>query len=192
MVASRPDQGQAGRNAMKVRHTAEDSADGSNHNGSNSRYREQFPDGCLVGKMHLQLRLAAPPDGFGTDLSWASRWNEQPAELRMLSRCANPNCLNRFLRLGSGRLFLVEAEASAEAQTQTNDPSQPRFLVRGNGDRRNSDPRSKVRGVERYWLCEGCAKTWTLVHNAHEGVSLQLLRRVVGVGTIGATSGRTT
>jgi len=105
---------------------------------------------------------------------------EQPAELNVLSRCANPKCLNRFLQLGTGRLFLVEAEASPEAQSKDRN------------HRRSNDPRSKMKQAERYWLCDGCAKTWTLVHNAHAGISLALLRLPpVGVGILGAAAGRT-
>jgi hypothetical protein len=86
----------------------------------------------------------------------------------MLSRCANPQCFARFLQLGTGRLFLIEAESSAEAK----DPNRPRSF----------DSPAKLRHVERYWLCDECAKVWTLVQNDQKGISLLPLRRAVESG----------
>jgi hypothetical protein len=89
--------------------------------------------------------------------------DEQPAELRMLSRCANPPCLSRFLQLGTGRLFLVETES----------PVGQKDAIR----QRSLGARAKFRCVERYWLCDECAKIWTLIQDDEGGISLTPLRR---------------
>jgi hypothetical protein len=101
---------------------------------------------------------------FGAKISWESdarKW--QPAEEAMLDRCANPQCLRRFLRLGQGRLFLVEAEGAS----------------RPSGSRDSGSPylRIKPRRVERYWLCDQCVEIWTLIHDPQRGISLIPLRR---------------
>ena len=84
-------------------------------------------------------------------------------ERAMLSRCANPQCLKPFLRLGQGRLFLVEAENMPR-------PVESRQL-------RSPYMRIAPRRVERYWLCDQCAEIWTLVHDRQRGVELAALRR---------------
>lgn len=72
----------------------------------------------------------------------------------MLSHCANPQCGKPFLRLGQGKLFLVETQS---------------FLASGAEDH---SARHGPRHVERYWLCERCAEVSTLVPDRHQGVLL--------------------
>lgn len=72
----------------------------------------------------------------------------------MLSHCANPRCARPFLRLGQGKLFLVETESVTNSGSE-NDPI-----------------RHGPRHIERYWLCESCAKVSTLVPDRQQGVLL--------------------
>jgi hypothetical protein len=74
----------------------------------------------------------------------------------MLSQCANSQCGKRFLRLGEGKLFQVQAEYAATAQTGSHTPRL----------------RKPPRYVERYWLCDPCAGLWTLVRDRSHGISL--------------------
>jgi hypothetical protein len=76
----------------------------------------------------------------------------------MLSQCANSQCSRPFLRLGQGKLFLVETEYVAKSGELTA-PSSPRM-------------RPQPRQVERYWFCEECAEIWTLVHDRSQGIVL--------------------
>jgi hypothetical protein len=71
----------------------------------------------------------------------------------MLSQCANSHCGKPFVRLGEGKLFQVEA-ASRQAVSFA------------------SNLRKPPRRVDRYWLCNSCAATWTLVQDPKQGVSL--------------------
>ena len=76
----------------------------------------------------------------------------------MLSHCANSQCRKPFLRLGQGKLFLVESEGSTMDGEFKPAPS----------------PRKRVQPlrVERYWLCDRCAELWTLAHDRVYGVLL--------------------
>jgi hypothetical protein len=76
----------------------------------------------------------------------------------MLSHCANSQCSRPFLRLGQGKLFLVETECVAKSGELT-PPSSPHM-------------RQQPRRVERYWLCDLCAEAWTLVHDWNQGIVL--------------------
>jgi hypothetical protein len=82
----------------------------------------------------------------------------------MLSHCANSLCGKPFLRLGQGKLFLVERASEAKAGESTEPPS-PHL-------------RLQPRQVERYWLCDQCAVVWTLVHDRKLGIVLVPLPRV--------------
>jgi hypothetical protein len=73
----------------------------------------------------------------------------------MLSHCANSQCSKPFLRLGEGRLFLVEATPRLEMAN-----SRCPFL------------RQPPRRLERYWLCDRCAEICTLVYDRQKGISL--------------------
>jgi|SRR5277367_4047419 hypothetical protein len=83
----------------------------------------------------------------------------------MLSQCANPKCRKPFLKLGEGRLFLVETERVPKPGESAAPP-----FVRA---------RQLQRCVEHYWLCDGCAVQWTLVSGREHGVALTALRRAV-------------
>jgi hypothetical protein len=74
----------------------------------------------------------------------------------MLNQCANSQCGKPFLRLGEGKLFQVQAECAAIAQTGSHAPRL----------------RKQPRHVERYWLCDPCAELWTLVRDRSHGISL--------------------
>jgi hypothetical protein len=73
----------------------------------------------------------------------------------MLHKCANPDCLTRFLFLGRGRLFQIESDY-VEARSSAH----PRTV-------RNARP---VRRIERYWLCDECASILTLTFDQTHGV----------------------
>jgi hypothetical protein len=83
----------------------------------------------------------------------------------MLSRCANDQCGKPFLRLRDGKLFLVETERLTKPGQSVSPP-----FVRA---------RQPQRQVEHYWLCDDCAKKWTLVYEREHGVALAPLRRPV-------------
>lgn len=81
----------------------------------------------------------------------------------MLSHCANSNCSKPFLRLREGKLFLVETERSMKAGESAVPP-----FVRA---------RQQQRCVEHYWLCDECAKVWTLAYDRERGVALSPLEK---------------
>jgi hypothetical protein len=83
----------------------------------------------------------------------------------MLSQCSNPQCRKPFLRLGQGKLFLVETERV----TKPGESAAPPFVR----------ARKLQRRVEHYWLCDGCAAEWTLISDREHGVALAALRRPV-------------
>ena len=87
----------------------------------------------------------------------------------MLSRCANPQCSKPFLRLGQGRLFLVETGRGRDIQAP-----------------RSSAMRLRPGRVERYWLCDQCAPVWTLVQDRNQGITPVMLSRP----PVAATAGR--
>jgi hypothetical protein len=76
----------------------------------------------------------------------------------MLSHCANSQCVKPFLRLGQGKLFLVEAEAVAKSGKLT--------------AARPNSTRMPPHRLERYWLCDRCASLWNLVHDRSQGIIL--------------------
>lgn len=76
----------------------------------------------------------------------------------MLSRCANSNCSKPFLKLREGKLFLVETERLMKSGESAVPP-----FVRA---------RQQQRCVEHYWLCDECAKLWTLAYDRERGVAL--------------------
>src|SRR5215472_1620038 len=87
----------------------------------------------------------------------------------MLSRCANDQCGKPFLRLRDGKLFLVETERLTKPGQSVSPP-----FVRA---------RQQQRQVEHYWLCDDCAKKWTLVYEREHGVAFAPLRRQVATVT---------
>lgn len=82
---------------------------------------------------------------------------------KMLSRCANVQCCKPFLKLRDGKLFLVETDRV----TKPGEPAVPPFVR----------ARQQQRCVEHYWLCDECAKQWTLIYDRERGVALAPLRR---------------
>jgi hypothetical protein len=84
----------------------------------------------------------------------------------MLSRCANLECSKPFLRLGDGKLFLVETERV----TKPGECAAPPFVR----------ARKLQRCVEHYWLCDDCAARWTLVSDREHAVALAPLKRRAG------------
>jgi hypothetical protein len=78
----------------------------------------------------------------------------------MLNRCANSQCCKPFLRLGEGKLFLVETEQ----KTRKENPEAP------------VGTRRQARVVEHYWLCADCATEWTLVYDQDHAVALARLQ----------------
>ena len=81
----------------------------------------------------------------------------------MLSQCANAQCSKPFLRLREGKLFLVETERMVKPGKATG----PSF-VRG---------QAMQRRVEHFWLCDDCARRYSLVYDRDRGVVLVALRR---------------
>jgi hypothetical protein len=91
----------------------------------------------------------------------------------MLSHCANSQCGRPFLRLGQGKLFLVEAECFATpADLKPLPPAHTRL---------------QPRRVERYWLCDQCAQVSTLVHDRNQGIVLVPLPRPPATAGAGVT-----
>jgi hypothetical protein len=80
----------------------------------------------------------------------------------MLSHCANPQCAKPFLRLGEGRLFQVETATSFTPAQAGSAPLSPHL-------------RRPPRRVERYWLCDKCAQSLTLVDDSNHGIVLVTL-----------------
>ena len=94
----------------------------------------------------------------------------------MLSQCANQKCSKPFLRLREGKLFLVETERL----TKPGEPAVPPFVR----------ARQQQRCVEHYWLCDDCARQWTLVYDREQGVALAPLRRPVASANAKASAAR--
>ena len=78
----------------------------------------------------------------------------------MLSHCVNSKCGRAFLRLGEGKLFLVETEYWAQGRELTETPG--------------TRLRKTQRHLERYWLCDQCAGVWTLMQERNGIVLLAL------------------
>ena len=74
---------------------------------------------------------------------------------RMLHKCANPVCSNRFLRLREGKLFQVETE----------------FVPKSNKPATNRRKQKLgLRHIEYYWLCNQCAPYVTLISDPTQGI----------------------
>ncbi len=87
----------------------------------------------------------------------------------MLSHCANPQCSRPFLRLGEGKLFLLETEVVAKPADLKLSPSR--------------DKRRPPRRLERYWLYDQCDGLSTLVHDEQRGIVLMPLPPASGRAT---------
>lgn len=88
----------------------------------------------------------------------------------MLSHCANSQCSRPFLRLGQGKLFLVERECVAKSGELAPAPS-PSLRI-------------PPHRVERYWLCDQCALAWSLVHDRSQGIVLVPLPRTPATASV--------
>src|SRR5436305_14676246 len=88
-------------------------------------------------------------------------------EVRMLSKCANPNCTTSFQYLRDGKLFQVEVDGEGHAR-----PSGPRLVS------------TKTGGVplhmEHYWLCGPCSGELTLAIDRGKGITTVPLHRARG------------
>jgi hypothetical protein len=60
----------------------------------------------------------------------------------MLSKCANPSCLNEFHYFGEGKVFEIRWEGSSSATHGAHG--------------------KKRAHIEHYWLCSHCASTLTI------------------------------
>jgi hypothetical protein len=92
----------------------------------------------------------------------------------MLSRCANSQCSKPFVRLGQGKLFLVQTEFPVKSGELTGP--------------RSRYTRRQARPVERYWLCKQCAEVSTLVQDRKEGIVLVPLQQA-RIGARGSGEG---
>ena len=72
---------------------------------------------------------------------------------RVLHKCANPNCTNRFRKLSQGKLFLVDTQPLEQSAVRR--------------ARMRSRPAQRV---EYYWLCDQCAFALTLSYEKGRGV----------------------
>jgi hypothetical protein len=79
----------------------------------------------------------------------------------MLSHCANSICGTPFLRLQQGKLFLVETEDVSKPSTDESFVLPPK--------------RKPPRSTQRYWLCDQCARIWTLAQDKDRRIVLLLL-----------------
>jgi hypothetical protein len=73
----------------------------------------------------------------------------------MLHKCANPACSNVFRRLSEGKLFQVETDNLAPANSGRYSPAR--------------NPRLSRR-VEHYWLCNQCSSFLTLTFERDQGM----------------------
>lgn len=76
----------------------------------------------------------------------------------MLSHCANSECSKPFLKLREGKLFLVQIQRV----TQPGEKIPAGF----------AGARQQQRTVEHFWLCDECARRWTLIYDREQGVRL--------------------
>ena len=75
----------------------------------------------------------------------------------MLYKCANPVCSRPFRRLDEGKLFQVETEYFPASEVRQPPPSRRGRMLRHH--------------IERYWLCDDCALTFTLTFEQGRGIS---------------------
>jgi hypothetical protein len=76
----------------------------------------------------------------------------------MVSKCANPECSERFQRLGDGKLFRWDGVDARHA-----------LLPATNAENK------KTRKAEFFWLCGNCAREMTVVFSAEVGVTTRTL-----------------
>jgi hypothetical protein len=76
----------------------------------------------------------------------------------MVSKCANPECSERFMRLHRGKLFRWDGVNAQQG------------LTRGTGSETK-----KARKAEFFWLCGDCAREMTVVFKEGAGVTTRAL-----------------
>jgi hypothetical protein len=73
-------------------------------------------------------------------------------------KCANPSCASAFHWLAGGKFFRFRAiDGVAKPENET------------------VEPPAHDHGVKHYWLCEHCARIFTLMYDQDSGVVLKLL-----------------
>ena len=120
----------------------------------------------MILKRSRRISGNEPPCTFSQVLQPAFSRTIGPEITRkqMLSKCSNPGCSATFRRLQTGKLFRFDS------------PNRRRF-----GD--STTPKSP-RGVELFWLCEGCAAQFTLVSNSTQGTRvISIAGRARGAAT---------
>jgi len=78
----------------------------------------------------------------------------------MVSKCANPDCVETFRYFHVGKLFRMETSPGLERRHSM-----------GQDDAVLDAPR--LRRVEFYWLCDKCASKMTLVFDRDAGMSVR-------------------
>jgi len=78
----------------------------------------------------------------------------------MLSKCANPDCTNRFLHLNEGKLFRWDGREILQHPHFRTDHSRP------------------SRKIEFFWLCNDCSRWVTVVFGEGKGI---IVRPLAGV-----------
>jgi hypothetical protein len=79
----------------------------------------------------------------------------------MVSKCANPECSERFLRLGDGKLFRWDGVDTHHA-----------LLPAASAKNKKN---KKTRKAEFFWLCGDCARKMTVIFSAELGVTTKTL-----------------
>lgn len=79
----------------------------------------------------------------------------------MLSKCANPECRERFLYFGRGKIFHLSASPNVQALA--------------------AELGRSVK--ERFWLCDGCCRDLTMVWDGSKAKVIPLAKAVRDVGS---------
>jgi hypothetical protein len=95
----------------------------------------------------------------------------------MLSKCANPSCSNSFHYLRQGKLFQLEIEEGCELTVQRETTG---ALVGGikideavlSSAVHLPSERKPAHRIERFWLCDTCAASFTLVYQKDKSILL--------------------
>ena len=77
----------------------------------------------------------------------------------MLSKCANPDCLNPFLYLHQGKLFRLD---TADKDTSGQDTA--------NRNNASQSSQKMAQNLEFFWLCSDCSVKLTLRYRKGAGV----------------------
>jgi len=83
----------------------------------------------------------------------------------MVSKCANPSCVERFLYLHKGKLFRLDTGNAAP-----------------NGAAKTGASGKSVRKTQYFWLCEDCARKMTVVFREGVGIMTRPLARAQTMG----------